>query len=143
MKKVLIVLLMIIILTGCSNNDVEFIDDYNESINSTTTTIRPTSSTTTSTTPTTATSSTTTTTNIVIENEYLSTVDNMKHAYTYTYDYYGRCRAEGNRYIESVSKILGIKVNKYDCDKIIDNNGKEKYGIYFYNSSNPLEKIYY
>ena len=149
-KKLLLLTISLVLLTGCNKENKDVTPNVPSTTTSTTTT------TTTSTTTTTTTKATTTTKKKTTKKTTTKKTTTTKKAttsktcqskkfknkYSYVYTSNDECKKQGNLNFFTESD-KDSNIFSYGCEKIVDDCGKEYYGVYFYtNASGEPQKIY-
>lgn len=142
-KKLLLLTISLVLLTGCNKEN----KDVTPNVPSTTTSTTTTTTTSTTTTTTTTTTKATTTTKKKTTTKKATTSKTcqskkFKNKYSYVYTSNDECKKQGNLNFFTESD-KDSNIFSYSCEKIVDDCGKEYYGVYFYtNASGEPQKIY-
>ena len=141
-KKLLLLTISLVLLTGCNKENKDVTPNVPEatSTTTTTTTTKATTTTTTTTKATTTTKKITTTKKVTTSKTCQS--KKFKNKYSYVYTSNDECKKQGNFDFFTESDEDST-IFSYGCEKIVDDCGKEYYGVYFYtNASGEPQKIY-
>lgn len=139
-KKLLLLTIGLVLLTGCNKENKDVTPNVPSTTTSTTTTTT-TSTTTTTTAKITTTAKKTTTTKKATTSKTCQS-KKFKNKYSYVYTSNDECKKQGNLNFFTESD-KDSNIFSYGCEKIVDDCGKEYYGVYFYtNASSEPQKIY-
>lgn len=137
-KKLLLLTISLVLLTGCNKENKDVTPNVPSTTTSTTTTTTTTKAT--KTTKKTTTKKTTTTKKAITSKTCQS--KKFKNKYSYVYTSNDECKKQGNLNFFTESD-KDSNIFSYGCEKIVDDCGKEYYGVYFYtNTSGEPQKIY-
>ena len=139
-KKLLLLTISLVLLTGCNKENKDVTSNVPSTTTSTTTTTTTSTTTTTTTKATTTTKKKTTTKKVTTSKTCQS--NKFKNKYSYVYTSNDECKKQGNLNFFTESD-KDSNIFSYSCEKIVDDCGKEYYGVYFYtNASGEPQKIY-
>ncbi len=144
-KKLLLLTISLVLLTGCNKENKDVTPNVPSTTTSTTTTATTSTTTTTTTKATTTTKKTTTKKTTTTKKATTSKTcqsKKFKNKYSYVYTSNDECKKQGNLNFFTESD-KDSNIFSYGCEKIVDDCGKEYYGVYFYtNASGEPQKIY-
>ena len=139
-KKLLLSTISLLLLTGWNKENKDVTPNVPSTTTSTTTTTTTWTTTTTTTKATTTTKKKTTTKKVTTSKTCQS--KKFKNKYSYVYTSNDECKKQGNLNFFTESD-KDSNIFSYSCEKIVDDCGKEYYGVYFYtNISGEPQKIY-
>lgn len=142
-KKLLLLTISLVLLTGCNKENKDVTPNVPSTTTSTTTTTTTTKATKTTKKTTTKKKTTKkkTTTKKAITSKTCQS-KKFKNKYSYVYTSNDECKKQGNLNFFTESD-KDSNIFSYGCEKIVDDCGKEYYGVYFYtNTSGEPQKIY-
>lgn len=144
-KKLLLLTISLVLLTGCNKENKDVTPNVPSTTTSTTTTATTSTTTTTTTKATTTTKKKTTKKTTTTKKATTSKTcqsKKFKNKYSYVYTSNDECKKQGNLNFFTESD-KDSNIFSYGCEKIVDDCGKEYYGVYFYtNASGEPQKIY-
>lgn len=144
-KKLLLLTISLVLLTGCNKENKDVTPNVPSTTTSTTTTATTSTTTTTTTKATTTTKKKTTKKTTTTKKATTSKTcqsKKFKNKYSYVYTSNDECKKQGNLNFFTESD-KDSNIFSYGCEKIVDDCGKEYYGVYFYtNVSGEPQKIY-
>ena len=139
-KKLLLLTISLVLLTGCNKENKDVTPNVPSITTYTTTPTTTLNILTTITKATTTTKKKTTTKKATTSKTCQS--KKFKNKYSYVYTSNDECKKQGNLNFFTESD-KDSNIFSYSCEKIVDDCGKEYYGVYFYtNISGEPQKIY-